>query len=273
MMREFYVGYMPKAPKNLADWIRLVALSILVIGLVTALVLVSSFQESRNSTFEYGIYKEITGRIYKEPVPTIRVTSGNSSKTFALVNFGKSGVSGIIERFEQANGGDISDYEITVRGSLIYYDGVTLLELSHQDKSIVDFRKSQVQAIRNQVEIGELEISGELVDSKCFFGVMKPGFGKIHRSCAIRCISGCVPVALSTPDHRYFFIRGEELSPYFDLIGKPIKLTAVAYQLDDLNYLNISGIELSSVVPKQDQFSLLIANRSESIDSELVKCN
>jgi hypothetical protein len=34
---------------------------------------------------------------------------------------------------------------------------------------------------------------GEIVDSKCFSGVMKPGAGKTHIGCAIRCISGGVP--------------------------------------------------------------------------------
>ena len=37
---------------------------------------------------------------------------------------------------------------------------------------------------------------GEIVDSKCFLGVMKPGNLKPHRDCAVRCISGGVPPVL-----------------------------------------------------------------------------
>ena len=40
---------------------------------------------------------------------------------------------------------------------------------------------------------GEFTLLGEIMDSKCFSGVMKPGSGKTHMGCAIRCISGGVP--------------------------------------------------------------------------------
>jgi hypothetical protein len=31
------------------------------------------------------------------------------------------------------------------------------------------------------------------VDTKCHLGVMNPGQGKVHRECAVRCISGGAP--------------------------------------------------------------------------------
>jgi hypothetical protein len=39
-------------------------------------------------------------------------------------------------------------------------------------------------------------LTGELVDSKCFLGVMRPAVGKVHRGCAIRCLAGGVPPGL-----------------------------------------------------------------------------
>ncbi|MEZ5314225.1 MAG: hypothetical protein R2862_11570 [Thermoanaerobaculia bacterium] len=43
------------------------------------------------------------------------------------------------------------------------------------------------------IPLGEFRLRGEIVDSKCFLGVMKPGSGKAHRDCAVRCISGGAP--------------------------------------------------------------------------------
>jgi len=43
------------------------------------------------------------------------------------------------------------------------------------------------------LSLGQFALVGEIVDSKCFSGVMKPGAGKTHIGCAIRCISGGVP--------------------------------------------------------------------------------
>ena len=36
-------------------------------------------------------------------------------------------------------------------------------------------------------------LRGEIVDSKCYLGVMNPGESKTHRDCAVRCISGGAP--------------------------------------------------------------------------------
>jgi hypothetical protein len=41
--------------------------------------------------------------------------------------------------------------------------------------------------------VGRFSLWGEIVDGKCFSGVMKPGAGMTHMGCAIRCISGGVP--------------------------------------------------------------------------------
>src|SRR6266511_5336791 len=44
--------------------------------------------------------------------------------------------------------------------------------------------------------LGEHTLVGEIVDSKCYLGVMNPGALTPHRACAIRCISGGVPPVL-----------------------------------------------------------------------------
>ena len=55
-------------------------------------------------------------------------------------------------------------------------------------------------AANGQEDLGEVQLTGEIVDSKCYFGVMNPGAGKVHRDCAVRCISGGVPPAFLVRD-------------------------------------------------------------------------
>ena len=50
------------------------------------------------------------------------------------------------------------------------------------------------------VELGVAQLTGEIVDSKCYFGVMNPGAGKVHRDCAVRCINGGIPPAFLVRD-------------------------------------------------------------------------
>jgi hypothetical protein len=48
--------------------------------------------------------------------------------------------------------------------------------------------------------LGEFDLVGEIVDSKCYFGNMNPGNGKVHRDCAVRCMSGGIPPVFATND-------------------------------------------------------------------------
>jgi hypothetical protein len=45
-------------------------------------------------------------------------------------------------------------------------------------------------------DLGERILIGEIVDTKCFLGVMNPGEGKVPRECAALCLSGGIPRAL-----------------------------------------------------------------------------
>jgi len=38
------------------------------------------------------------------------------------------------------------------------------------------------------------------VDTKCYLGAMNPGESKVHRDCAVRCISGGIPPAFLARD-------------------------------------------------------------------------
>ena len=85
---------------------------------------------------------------------------------------------------------------------MAYYDNKKVLELTEGAKSFIslgDFETfSGGEDLKHSItkKFGETRLKGEIYDPKCAFGAMKPGFGKPHRSCAIRCISGGVPPIL-----------------------------------------------------------------------------
>jgi len=54
--------------------------------------------------------------------------------------------------------------------------------------------------VQEPQNLGEVQFTGEIVDSRCYFGVMNPGAGKVHRDCAVRCISGGIPPAFLVRD-------------------------------------------------------------------------
>jgi len=42
---------------------------------------------------------------------------------------------------------------------------------------------------------GEVVLTGEILDAKCWFGSMRPGHGKTHKACAALCATGGLPLA------------------------------------------------------------------------------
>jgi len=58
-------------------------------------------------------------------------------------------------------------------------------------------------------DLGAVSLTGEIVDSKCYLGVMNPGQGKVHRDCAARCLSGGIPpIFVTTDGHEQFLLVG-----------------------------------------------------------------
>ena len=66
--------------------------------------------------------------------------------------------------------------------------------------STVSAGSMDATALLDQHDQGVVELKGEIVDSKCFLGVMVPGSGKTHKECASLCLRGGIPPALSVQD-------------------------------------------------------------------------
>ena len=92
------------------------------------------------------------------------------------------------------------------------------------------------------VDLGTQTLRGEIVDAKCFLGVMKPGRGKPHRACAARCISGGVPPVLRVEtaggEFRHFLLTDEGGATVndrvLDLVAEPIEITGEVTRRGDL---------------------------------------
>lgn len=81
---------------------------------------------------------------------------------------------------------------------------------------------------------------GEIIDPKCFFGAMNPGNGKVHLSCAVRCIEGGIIPMLRYEDEKgehFALLHNPKGEPANDLvknfIGLPVQITALSQK-----YLN-----------------------------------
>jgi hypothetical protein len=120
---------------------------------------------------------------------------------------------------------------------------------------------AEVQVVSNKMGLevsdqylGEVTFEGEIIDSKCFLGVMKPGGGKVHRACARLCLLGGVPPMLAVKNQQgerlgYLLMNEDGSSasiPLSDKVAVPVRLSGTLLQRGELQYvrLNASNVKL-----------------------------
>ncbi len=187
-MNDFYVGYLPKAPEGLTRFIRKVIVALGLLAATAALVLVVGQMPFANSAFEFGKLRSLEGVVVARPFPTLLVARpgeiGQQDKysQYLLVAPGKHGADDLVADFDGKR--------VRLQGQLIYREGGTMVEIGPGSITALDTAAAELETTR---ELGTVTATGEIVDSKCYLGVMNPGQGKVHRDCAARCLSGGIP--------------------------------------------------------------------------------
>ncbi len=189
--KPFYVGYQPRMAAPIASFVRRRVLAIAAIGLVALLACVLAQGAFAPGVFEFGDEREFDGWIETFPVPALVVErpgekgAADSVSRWLLVDQGKFSA---LPRVAALAG-----MHVSVRGTLVFRAGTTMLELASDPRP---HASPSAPPAASDVDLGIRTFTGEICDSKCWLGVMKPGEKKIHRACAIRCISGGVPPLL-----------------------------------------------------------------------------
>jgi hypothetical protein len=250
---NFYIGWQPKMANSNKKRVAQFVTTIIVLVLLLSAGVVYFQRPFNEHTFEYGKLTTIEGMYYSNPVPMLVVDDPSFPKTISpnvlLVGYGKFGAEGIIMNSNLDLGG-LDGARVVLKGTLIYGDGKTLLELTEQERSLIKVIPEKSYTSINNNEPKSVALVGEILDPKCYFGVMKPGEGKIHKSCAIRCISGGIPPVFrvrSKSTTEYYILLDEngekvnkEMLPY---VGERVDITGRAKKVNGWNVLCMKAIK------------------------------
>ena len=184
----------PGAPPRAAHFLRPRVAALLALVPIFAAGLVLSTDDPDPKTFEWGNPRSFVGVIQETPVPSLLVrrpgvTSEEDAWTrYLLVGEGKAGAADEITGL----GGKL----VRLDGTLIYRDDRTMIEIVTGTAAPLEMMRADTEwppRFSGIEDLGTHTLVGEIVDSKCYLGVMTPGDTKPHRACAIRCISGGIP--------------------------------------------------------------------------------
>lgn len=242
MNDEFYIGWEEKTAPGISHATRRVVVTLLAVALLVPVALAVSQRMIGTSVFEYGTPKEVSGVFQAQPYPHLLVprpgTAGGlpAYSTYYLVAEWKFGLPAkTITTFD--------GQFVTVKGTLIYRGSQTMIQTGPD--SIHTAATPTTKPLPQTISLGRQTVTGEIVDSKCFLGVMNPGQLTPHRACAIRCISGGIPPVLLVrqPDGtaQYLLLVSADGRPVnhevLDLVAEPVEITGEVEQQGDLMIL------------------------------------
>lgn len=238
----FFIGWFPM-PRSYAWFLAPLAV-MLLISLTVGGGILAWGQRSPGPGTRDDTTTNFTGMVFAEPYAMIRVPgeAGGPPRTVLLVNEGKFGAQ---DRVRAHDGKPVH-----VSGTLLSRDGYLVLELADGDEGLraAELPETEQAALRraSAKSLGAVSIRGEIVDSKCYLGAMKPGGGRTHKGCAVLCLKGGVPPVFVSRDEgdSLYLLMGTDGGPldpaYFDQAADSIRLGGQAEEWGDLRVLKVN---------------------------------
>ena len=240
---DFYIGWDEKAPPGTRSRVLGAVVFLLTSAAVLGILLALAQRTIDISVFEWGTVKNFSGILRSQPYPHLLVprpgaSAGQTSfSSYYLVKPFKFGLEpDIASRFDGK--------AVSLKGTLIYRGGQTMIEVA--DDSLkpagTPSKVSSPNPYPSLMSIGQQTLIGEIVDSKCFLGVMNPGALTPHRGCAIRCISGGIPPVLvvrqTNGSASYLLLVSPDGRPVnqqvLDLVAEPVAITGEVQRQGEL---------------------------------------
>ena len=200
-------------------------------------------------TWDPDAVREWRGSVSAAPYAMLRThdLGPGAPRTALLSCLGKCGVAAQIDA--------LAGEPVVVTGSLIQRGRHAMIAVDEVGPWI----RRDAGAIRDPSlalpvpeRLGDIELLGEILDSKCWFGAMRPSQGKPHKACASLCIRGGIPPAFFARDAdgrgALMLMRDGDQAygpALLSLVADPVRLRGRAYRQGDLLVVDapLSGIQ------------------------------
>ena len=232
---EFYIHY-ASIPSGYRQFL-LRFIPLLMLGAVVFALVLPGVHNQFNTGKIQGTY-DFEGFLVSDPIPNLIVPrSGDLTNNVAFSRYILSGTGKTAAKPEVlAHSGEW----VKLNGILVSRNQLSVIAARSAEPIAPPTDKTLLPD--SKTDLGQYSLTGEILDGKCYPGVMKPGQSKSHRACAIRCISGGVPAVFRVQNQQdevmYFLLTDEQGKAVndrvLDLVADPIEITGNVIQYDDM---------------------------------------
>ncbi|MFM1855685.1 MAG: hypothetical protein RLZ83_994 [Pseudomonadota bacterium] len=236
----FFIGWADTPPAERRRFLR-AAVGLMAASAGLGLGLATLQQAPGSGGWDPDDVRDWRGVVTATPYPMLRTFDlGGGPRTALMSCLGKCGVAA---RFDALDG-----RPVVIRGSLIQRGMHAMIAVDEGSDWI---RLDDTVPVNPQLTfpaleaLGTFSAKGEILDSKCWFGAMRPASGKVHKACASLCIRGGIPPAflprMQTPSEGLMIMTsgGRPYGPeLLELVADPVKVVGQLYKLGDLLVLD-----------------------------------
>lgn len=231
MNDDFYIGWEAKSAPRIGKVLLVLVVLIFIAAICLGLALAVAQHSIGVSVFEWGTVKKFYGILKLEPYAHLlvpRAGTHDAQDTFSTYHL----VAPFKHGLDRAKLSALDGKTISLQGTLIYRGNQTMVEVLPDSIKAADKQLAPMTDTET-IQLGHRTLTGEIVDSKCFLGVMNPGQLLPHRACAIRCISGGIPPVLLVRDAEgsvnYLLLVSSDGKPVnqevLDIVAEPVQIT------------------------------------------------
>jgi hypothetical protein len=183
---DFFVGWSAETPRADRRFLLGASLGLIAGGGVLGASLAMDRPSIGNGVWDQGRPRTLRGVLSRLPYPILRTRGLNGEvRTVFLASSGKTTPNIDARSF---------DRPVQVSGTLITRGRNAMMAVADIEAASDDFDAADLGAPA-AVDRGPVMLVGEILDAKCWFGAMRPGYGKAHKACAALCARGGLPLA------------------------------------------------------------------------------
>jgi len=244
--KDFFVGYLP-FPEGLKWFYRGLTLIGIALAVLAGITLAGQQKSASISLWDTTAPVNFRGVLTLDPYPVLHRANApaDEAKSVMLVQMGKFSATAAAQ--------DHAGKNVSVNGFLIRRGGWLMLEIAGPDDITALPEPEDFVAVPAIVPLGEVTLSGEIMDSKCYLGVMNPGSGAAHKACADLCLLGDIPpmlVVRDKQDRKFGYLlktaAGESASVLVSKqVAEAVEISGSLERQGDMLYLRIADDRIS----------------------------